>query len=247
MIIYFDVVIKSFWGLNAISKIINNNYQPGDTIKKNYFTDKREVAKHMACILSNKLGYTATVTTHTTLLGIMYEVKCTGVFGEQITVSLQVDADEYNIFTIPYGKGATYGLIPTQVLFINPLYSFDATIDKRANFLKQNYQPVLDVWDEREECGIVRFLTEATCPKDEERSLSYKELVLCYNSIINNTTNNPLIVGGVILDVVKYTKEAIDAFLMHLEAINVKASVDGHYTTVVVQPIAVMYKSIKLD
>lgn len=233
MTIDFDVVTKAFCGLNAISHVINNNYQSGDTIMKNYFTDSEDVAKYMASILSNKLGYNATVTTHTTLLGIVYEVRFSGVFGEQITVSLQVDAE--------------YGLIPTQVLFINPLYSFDATIDKRANFLKQNDQPVLDVWDEHEECGIVRFLTEATCPKDEERSLSYKELVLCYNNIINNTTNNPLMVGGVTLDVVKYTKEAIDAFLMHLEAINVKASVDGHYTTVVVQPIAVMYKSIKLD
>ena len=247
MTIDFDVVTKAFCGLNAISHVINNNYQSGDTIMKNYFTDSEDVAKYMASILSNKLGYNATVTTHTTLLGIVYEVRFSGVFGEQITVSLQVDADEYNIFTIPYGKGATYGFIPTQVLFINPLYSFDATIDKRANFLKQNDQPVLDVWDEHEECGIVRFLTEATCPKDEERSLSYKELVLCYNNIINNTTNNPLMAGGVTLDVVKYTKEAINAFLMHLEAINVKASVDGHYTTVVVQPIAVMYKSIKLD
>ena len=236
MTIDFDVVTKAFCGLNAISHVINNNYQSGDTIMKNYFTDSEDVAKYIAYILSNKLGYNATVTTHTTLLGIVYEVRFSGVFGEQITVSLQVDADEYNIFTIPYGKGATYGLIPTQVLFINPLYSFDATIDKRANFLKQNDQPVLDVWDEREEC-----------PKDEERSLSYKELVLCYNNIINNTTNNPLMVGGVTLDVVKYTKEAINAFLMHLEAINVKASIDGHYTTVVVQPIAVMYKSIKLD
>ena len=104
--------------------LFNNNYQSGDTIMKNYFTDSEDVAKYMASILSNKIGYNATVTTHTTLLGIVYEVRFSGVFGEQITVPLQVDADEYNIFTIPYGKGATYGLIPTQVLFIKSIVLF---------------------------------------------------------------------------------------------------------------------------
>ena len=71
MTIDFDVVTKAFCGLNAISHVINNNYQPGDTIKKNYFTDSEDVAKYTASILSNKLGYNATVTTHTTLLGIV--------------------------------------------------------------------------------------------------------------------------------------------------------------------------------
>lgn len=77
----------------------------------------------------------------------------------------------------------------------------------------------------------------------------------CGLNAISHVINNNYQSGDTIMknyftdseDVVKYTKEAIDAFLMHLEAINVKASVDGHYTTVVVQPIAVMYKSIKLD
>lgn len=81
----------------------------------------------------------------------------------------------------------------------------------------------------------------------EGRSLGYKELVSCYNNAINSSMNNPAIVDGVTIDAVKYTKEAINAFLMHLEAIGVKASVDEHYTTVVVQPIAVMYKAVKLD
>lgn len=36
MTIDFDVVTKAFCGLNAISHVINNNYQSGDTIMKNY-------------------------------------------------------------------------------------------------------------------------------------------------------------------------------------------------------------------